>query len=74
MEPAIGRIQKLSKFLASLPERKMMIQVDGGIGPDNIARVVSAGATVIVAGNSAFKGGDVNNNVRELIERAHTGL
>jgi len=73
MEPAIGRIRKLSTFLASMPDRKVMIQVDGGIGPDNIAPVVSAGATVIVAGNSAFKGGDVNKNVKELIERATTG-
>ncbi len=72
MEPAIGRIEKLSQFLASMPDRKVMIQVDGGIGPDNIGRVVSAGATVIVAGNSAFKGGDVNKNVKELIERATT--
>ncbi len=73
MEPAVGRIRKLSAFLASMPDRKVMIQVDGGIGPGNIARVVSAGATVIVAGNSAFKGGDVNKNVKELIECATTG-
>ncbi len=72
MEPAIGRIQKLSKFLASMPERKVLVQVDGGIGPDNIARVVAAGADIIVAGNSAFKGGDVNKNIKELIERANT--
>ncbi|HPV40918.1 MAG TPA: ribulose-phosphate 3-epimerase [Spirochaetota bacterium] len=70
MEPAIGRIQKLAAHIRSVPGLKVRIQVDGGIGPDNIAHVVKAGADIVVAGNAAFKGGDVNKNVRELRERA----
>lgn len=70
MEPAIGRIQKLARHLQSMPDLNVRIQVDGGIGPDNIARVASAGATIVVAGNSAFKGGDVNKNVQVLRTRA----
>jgi ribulose-phosphate 3-epimerase len=71
MEPAIGRIRKLAAHVRSSAGLKVRIQVDGGIGPDNIARVVEAGADIIVAGNSAFRGGDVNKNVREL--RARVG-
>ncbi len=70
MEPAIGRIKKLSGYIKSMPDLKVKIQVDGGIGPDNIARVVEAGADIIVAGNSAFKGGDISKNIRELFKRA----
>ncbi len=71
MEPAIERIKKLSAYIKSATGLKVKIQVDGGIGPDNIARVVAAGADIVVAGNSAFKGGDVNKNVKELYERAN---
>jgi ribulose-phosphate 3-epimerase len=70
MEPAIGRIEKLSGFIVSSGVRNVRIQVDGGISTDNIARVVRAGAEIIVVGNSAFKGGDINKNVRELIDSA----
>lgn len=70
MEPAIGRIRKLAAHIRSEAGLNVRIQVDGGIGPDNIARVVEAGADIIVAGNAAFKGGDVNKNVRELRARA----
>ena len=33
------------------------IEVDGGVDADNAASVVSAGATVLVAGTAAFRGG-----------------
>lgn len=42
------------------------IQVDGGIGADNIAKVIEAGANVFVAGSSVFKG-DVAANVAALM-------
>lgn len=70
MDAAVGRIQKLSGFLKDSSYRTVRIQVDGGIGKDNIATVVSAGAEIIVVGNSAFKGGDINKNIRELLDSA----
>ncbi|MEX2238358.1 MAG: ribulose-phosphate 3-epimerase [Dehalococcoidia bacterium] len=33
----------------------LRIEVDGGVGPDNIARCVAAGADVLVAGTSVFR-------------------
>jgi len=42
------------------------IQVDGGIGADNIDKVIDAGANVFVAGSSVFKG-DIAANVAELM-------
>ena len=42
------------------------IQVDGGIGKDNVAKVIEAGANVFVAGSSVFKG-DVEANVQAIM-------
>jgi ribulose-phosphate 3-epimerase len=69
MDAAVGRIQKLSEFIKDASYNTVRIQVDGGITKDNIASVVNAGAEIIVVGNSAFKGGDINKNVRELLDR-----
>jgi len=52
----------------------VMIQVDGGITSENIASVVKAGARIVVAGNAAFQGGTVNDNVLGLKEAAAKGL
>ena len=37
--------------------RDIRLEVDGGIGPQNIARAIAAGADVLVAGTSTFRGG-----------------
>ncbi len=42
------------------------VQVDGGIGQDNAARVAEAGANIFVAGSSVFKG-DVEANVKAIM-------
>ena len=43
------------------------IQVDGGIGMNNIEDVIKAGANIIVAGSAVFKG-DAAKNTREMLE------
>ncbi len=45
-----------------------LIQVDGGVSLKNIAAVNSAGADVLVAGNSVFKAEDIGARVKELNE------
>jgi len=42
------------------------IEVDGGIDRTNAARIVEAGATILVAGNSIFGTGDPERAMREL--------
>jgi ribulose-phosphate 3-epimerase len=68
METSINRIQKLSEYI-NKNNYKIKIEVDGGINADNISRIVKAGANMIVAGNSAFKGNEVNKNVALLKSR-----
>jgi ribulose-phosphate 3-epimerase len=70
MEPAIGRIRTLAEHIRKSGNEAVRIEVDGGIGTGNIAAVVRAGAEIIVAGNSAFKGGDIHANIRALLKSA----
>ncbi|WP_333886563.1 ribulose-phosphate 3-epimerase [Clostridium sp.] len=56
------------KELSDKYNEDLMIEVDGGITKDNIARVVHKGANVIVAGSSVFKGGNIEDNIRLLRE------
>jgi ribulose-phosphate 3-epimerase len=49
------------------------IEVDGGIDLDNAARIVAAGADILVAGSSIFGGGDPERATRELRTAALRG-
>ena len=44
------------------------VQVDGGIGPDNIRAVRDAGASLFVAGSSIFGRGDLPDAYRRLLQ------
>lgn len=66
METAIPRIERLRRHIDADFGGKILIQVDGGVNTVNIGRIVAAGADILVAGSSAFKGGDVNSSVKAL--------
>jgi ribulose-phosphate 3-epimerase len=42
------------------------VEVDGGVDRHNVARVVAAGAEIIVAGSAVFGAGDPERDTREL--------
>jgi len=50
------------------------IQVDGGIGPENVAAVVRAGAQILVAGTSVFHTADPAAAVRQMTHLATEAL
>jgi ribulose-phosphate 3-epimerase len=50
---ALPKIAAVAELLRRAP-RPVEIEVDGGIGPDNIAEVVAAGAGMLVAGSAVF--------------------
>jgi len=54
IESALGKVKAIRE---SLDRRHLSaeLEVDGGIKPDNAARVVAAGATVLVAGSAIFE-------------------
>ena len=54
------------KALSNKFNKDLMIQVDGGIGKDNIKEVVDCGANVIVAGSAVFKDNMIEENIKDL--------
>lgn len=71
LEISLTRISDLNETIHTLNlEKQIIIQVDGGITEDNIAHVARAGARIVVAGNSAFSGNNVNDNVAKLKKAA----
>ncbi|HEY5081050.1 MAG TPA: ribulose-phosphate 3-epimerase [Bauldia sp.] len=53
MPAALGRIAAVRALLG---QRNALIEVDGGITPQNAASVARAGASVLVAGSAVFRG------------------
>ncbi|MBE6063188.1 MAG: ribulose-phosphate 3-epimerase [Clostridium butyricum] len=58
----IREVKEMSK--AGNPN--LLIQVDGGVGKDNVKSVIEAGANVIVAGSAVFNDGDISENIKAL--------
>jgi ribulose-phosphate 3-epimerase len=62
MPEAFGRIERLRDAVPG----GMHIQVDGGVGAENVARLRAAGADLLVAGTSVFGAEDIARAYREL--------
>jgi ribulose-phosphate 3-epimerase len=54
-----SQLRKIAALRARIDAtgRDIALEVDGGIGPQNIGKAIAAGANVLVAGTSTFKGG-----------------
>ena len=63
MPEAIPRVERLRSLL---PDGKH-IQVDGGVGRDNVPQLRAAGADLLVAGTSIFGAADIAEAYRELV-------
>ncbi len=72
IESSLDKIRLLAERANAL-DGHIEIQVDGGIGEDNAADVVAAGATVLVAGSAIFGKDDPESAVVELREAARKG-
>ena len=57
---------KISRLRALAGGRPIDIEVDGGVTADNAAKVVQAGANVLVAGSAVFKGGNYKANIAAI--------
>jgi ribulose-phosphate 3-epimerase len=64
MPEALDRI----RTVRSMVPRAMHVQVDGGIGPENIRACHEAGATLFVAGTSIFGREDLPRAYRRLVQ------
>lgn len=67
------KAEKLKTFLADKTDKKITIQVDGNISPENGAKLANYGATVFVCGlSSIFKGGGIESYRSNIIEFRET--
>jgi ribulose-phosphate 3-epimerase len=64
MTESLGRIERLRE---RLPDEKL-VQVDGGVGPDNVADLRRAGASLLVAGTSIFGAPDTAAAYQALVD------
>lgn len=63
IESMIPKIEELKELIDS-NNLNVDIQVDGGIKPENVYKVVKAGANVIVAGSAIFNSNDISETVK----------
>jgi ribulose-phosphate 3-epimerase len=49
--------------------RRARIEVDGGVGPDNITELLSRGAEILVAGSAVYGGHDPRRRASDLVAR-----
>jgi len=63
-------LDKLRRLRRMIDERGLdtKIEIDGGVGKENIAEAVEAGAQIVVAGSAVYGRGKPTEAVRELIE------
>jgi ribulose-phosphate 3-epimerase len=63
-------IDKLREVRTLAGARPIDIEVDGGVTADNAAKVVQAGANVLVAGSAVFKGANYKANIAAIRQAA----
>jgi ribulose-phosphate 3-epimerase len=60
--------EKVRRIREMVGERRIDIEIDGGVTPDTAPLVAAAGANVLVAGSAVFKGGDYARNIAAIRE------
>ncbi len=69
----LDKIRRL-KAMVERQDHPILIQVDGGVKPDNIAAISKAGCDLFVAGSGVFGADDKNARIRELRQAAEEAV
>jgi len=69
IDATFKKVEKL-KEIKEVNDFSYLIEVDGGVGTENAAKLVESGTDVLVAGSSVFKNGDITKNIQKLISEA----
>jgi ribulose-phosphate 3-epimerase len=65
IENSVQKVEKI-RTMATKLNPELLIEVDGGVGSGNIAKLVAAGADVLVAGNAVFAAENPEAMIQEL--------
>lgn len=63
LEYCLPKVVRLKEMLIKHGRHDTLIEVDGGVKPDNVARLAEAGADVFVAGSAIFKSDDYSQTI-----------
>ena len=63
---SLKKIEALREYAQKAGKPQLDIQVDGGVTPENVKEVISAGANVIVAGSAVFRAPDMRAAIAKL--------
>ena len=58
-----SQLEKIRRLRAMIGERKIELEVDGGVTTKNAPEIITAGADVLVAGSAVFDSGDYTTNI-----------
>lgn len=67
IKSAIDKVEAL-KSIKQAHGLNYEIEIDGGIGLDNVKEVVDAGVTMVVAGSAVFGAEDIDGRVKDFIK------
>jgi ribulose-phosphate 3-epimerase len=62
---ALDKVRELRQ-MADMLNPSLMIEIDGGIGENNIRAAAEAGADVIVAGSAVYRNNEISENMMKL--------
>ena len=65
IEQTYSRVRELVRLRVAL-NATFRIEIDGGVGANNIKQLIQAGADVLVAGSSVFGAEDIPKRIQEL--------
>jgi ribulose-phosphate 3-epimerase len=68
---SLDKLRRL-RDLIRMKSARARIEIDGGIGPDNAAQVVAAGAEILVAGSAVFGSEDPGEALKKLLRAAES--
>jgi len=63
---SLDKIREVKELAKKYNKDDIMIQVDGGVGVQNIKEINDAGANVVVAGSAVFRNGEIEKNIENL--------
>ncbi len=69
----LEKIKQVRELAKQRQNAEVLIQVDGGVGLDNVERVIAAGADVVVAGSAVFNAKQLEETIQQFnmyLERA----
>ena len=65
---SLDKIKEVKEMAKACGKEDLLIQVDVGVGANNIKEIVEAGANVLVAGSAVFKEDKIEENIKALRE------